>query len=107
MIKKRKISENIGNGHKDEKSDEKDGAESASKQIKLDNVVSTSSDTNAAVGAFKCIGILPGICGMYAESSDSEKSTDTDDDYDYSHYDWIGRKKCSKDDLQNAGNCGQ
>lgn len=50
-------------------------------------------------GAFKCIGILPGI-GKYKESSDSEKSTDTDDEYDFSDYDWIGRKikKSCKDD---------
>lgn len=48
-------------------------------------------------GAFKCIGILPGI-GKYRESSDSEKSTDTDDEYDFSDFDWMGRKFAKKED---------
>lgn len=106
MIKKRKISETNGNGQVDKKVEETEESPSK-KQPKIDNVVSTSSDENASIGALKCIGILPGICGTYAESSDSEKSTDTDDDYDYSHFDWIGRKKCSKDSLENSDACGQ
>lgn len=108
MIKKRKISENNGNGQVNKASEETDESESpAKKQPKIDKVVSVASDENTSVGALKCIGILPGICGSYAESSDSEKSTDTDDDYDYSHFDWVGRKKCSKDALENHGACGQ
>lgn len=100
MIKKRKVSESNGNGKSDKKPDRSD--ELPPKQVKIEQTSGTSSEENNSVGAFKCIGILPGICGMYAESSDSEKSTDTDDDYDYSKFDWVGRSKGSQ-----SGGCGQ
>lgn len=100
MIKKRKVSESNGNGQSEKKSDEL-----PPKQLKTDNVISTTStgDTTS-VSALKCIGILPGIGGTYEESSDSEKSTDTDEDYDYSKYDWVGRKMGAKN---GYGGCGQ
>lgn len=101
MIKKRKISENNENGQLEPKSDGND--ELPPKQVKIDNKSSALSEENTSVGAFKCIGILPGIGGMYEESSDSEKSTDTDDDYDYSKFDWVGRKKVSKSDIDGCG----
>lgn len=67
------------------------------KQTKNEDVTNIPTTVeHASVGALKCIGILPGICGTYAESSDSEKSTDTEDEYDFSGYDWIGRKKSLK-----------
>lgn len=103
LIKKRKVSDNCGNGQSEKKSDDND--ELPPKQVKIDNVISTtSSSENTSVGAFKCIGILPGICGTYEESSDSEKSTDTEEEYDYSKYDWVGRKKGSS---SAYGGCGQ
>lgn len=77
-----------------ETSSKESSAEEAPKPM-----ANTSTDTqNQTVdlsvydkGAFKCIGILPGI-GKYRESSDSDKSTDTDDEYDFSEFDWMGRK---------------
>ncbi len=106
VIKKRKASENSGNVQSEVKSSNQSDVVPPSKQVKTDNVTSTSSET---VGALKCIGILPGIGGMYEESSDSEKSTDTDDDYDYSKYDWVGRAKASKNAYGGGGGggCGQ
>lgn len=102
VIKKRKVSENNGNVQSEKQSDDID--QLPPKQLKIDNVVTTSNGENTSIGALKQIGILPSICGTYEESSDSENSTDTDDDFDYSNYDWVGRKKISKSDL---GGCGQ
>lgn len=102
VIRKRKLSENTGSVQSEKKTSDQSDAVSP-KQVKIDNVTSTSNEHS--IGALKCIGILPGICGMYEESSDSEKSTDTDDDYDYSQYDWIGRQKVSK--ASYGGGCGQ
>ncbi|KAJ6632973.1 PSME3-interacting protein [Pseudolycoriella hygida] len=92
VIKKRKPDEKNENTKPDKKPEESDVV-IAPKKVKVDGVNNTTTE---ALGAFKCIGILPGICGMYKESSDSEKSTDTEDEFDYSKYDWMGRKKGPK-----------
>lgn len=106
VIKKRKLSETNGNVQSESKPSDENVVESTTtpKQVKLDNVINVASDESTSMGALKCIGILPGICGTYAESSDSEKSTDTDDEYDYSKYDFVGRVKESK---SAYGGCGQ
>lgn len=96
VIRKRKLSETNGSVQSAEKKTSDDSDAVPSKQVNVENVNSTSHEDDTSVGALKCIGILPGICGTYEESSDSEKSTDTDDDYDYSKYDWIGRKVLPK-----------
>lgn len=111
LVRKRPTTETAGSDHSD-RSAKKPCATSTALKSPTSSAKSTipqvSSSSEPAVatsnnGGLYCIGILPGI-GKYADSSDSEKSTDTDEDYDYSSYDWVGRKV--KKDHHDHSNCG-